>query len=191
MSSDHVPMAHLETAQWVLCEPLLRDFESAWQVGRRPAIRDFLPSDQRVRLPVLFELVLTDIEFRLADNQRPRVESYLDEFPDLGSSNELLTNLVVGEWELRRVRESLLQPSEFIERFPHLANAIQAKFDTWASRPHFESQGESYLSSPTGDKKPLVRQSSFAGFEISRCWGVEAWESSTKLVKRIWIEGWR
>lgn len=146
MSSEPIPMANLETAQWVRCEPLLREFEAAWQSGRTHSIRDFLPREENIRLPVLFELVLTDMEYRFEHGESARIEEYLNEFNELSTSDELLLNLIVGEWELRRTREETIGSQEFIDRFPRLSQKIQSRFETWASH----SQSESYRSFAKG-----------------------------------------
>src|SRR4051812_29457373 len=42
-------------------------FEEAWLRGERPAIEAFLPADEPLRSAALFELVQTELEYRLRD----------------------------------------------------------------------------------------------------------------------------
>jgi eukaryotic-like serine/threonine-protein kinase len=98
-------------------ERLVRRFEAAWQHSR-PALGDFLPADPAARLPVLLELVLTDLEYRLKAGESARVETYLSSYPELAADAAALRDLASAEYRLRRRRESDLTPAEYAERFP-------------------------------------------------------------------------
>ncbi|MDZ4848842.1 MAG: serine/threonine-protein kinase [Pirellulaceae bacterium] len=130
MTLKHVQAANLLTADWLSCEPVLKRFENAWQDGTTPSIADFAPTDSTIRLAVLFELILTDMEFRYVAGDTVRIESYLEQFPELYQSEEVLTDLMIGEWELRKTREPQLQISDWFERFPDFAERIKSKLDT-------------------------------------------------------------
>jgi serine/threonine protein kinase len=130
MSSAHVPVENLLTAEWLQCEPLLRRFELVWQSGTEPNIAEFVPIDSRHRRGVLLELVLTDMEFRSRAGQKVRVEYYLEQFPELASTDELIVDLVIGEMQLRTVSKSDISVAELTDRFPDLAQRIQQKVET-------------------------------------------------------------
>jgi hypothetical protein len=97
---------------------VLRRFEDAWRHGPRPALEDHLPADERDRRAVLFELVHTDLEYRLKDGEPARVEEYLDRFPELKGNPAAELELITAERDLRRRREPRLAPDEFVVRFP-------------------------------------------------------------------------
>jgi hypothetical protein len=64
-------------------------FQNAWQAalagGPRPRIEDFLKGvPEPERIPVLCELVLLDLDFRVRLGEQPRVEDYRNRFPSLG-----------------------------------------------------------------------------------------------------------
>ena len=64
-------------------ERIVAAFEDAWQRGQRPAIDAALPSAATVRRAVLVELIHADLEYRLKAGEAARVETYLEQYPDL------------------------------------------------------------------------------------------------------------
>jgi eukaryotic-like serine/threonine-protein kinase len=171
MPSEHVPVVNLLTAEWLQCEPLLRRFELAWQSGTEPKIAEFVPVDSRHRRGVLFELILTDMEFRLKAGQKVRVEYYLEQFSELASSDELIVDLVVGEWQLRAASESDIYGSELTDRFPDLVAQIQQKVDTIATQGTLPS---TYRMATSVDKVASLQPHSWPmipGFEIVSVFG--------------------
>src|SRR5204862_351127 len=60
-------------------------FEAAWWQGPRPDIAQFLPDNDRLRLAVLRELVLVDLENRCKCGEKPQADEFLAAYPELNS----------------------------------------------------------------------------------------------------------
>lgn len=109
-------------------EELATRFEEEWRAGRRPRIEDFIPamrdSDRNL---ILRELVLVDLELRLAAGDAVRVEDYLKRFKELTGDPKWLADFVVAECTFRRSREPLLDVAEYDRRFPTLRNHIAGR----------------------------------------------------------------
>ena len=57
-------------------------FEKAWSSGASPRIEDYLDTAEgSVRTHLLRELLLAELEFRLAGGVQPRAAEYLARFP--------------------------------------------------------------------------------------------------------------
>jgi serine/threonine protein kinase len=110
-------------------------FEQAWRGGRTPTVADFLPSDSALRGPVLAELVLTDLEYRVQAGQAARVEEYLEQFPELQADLDYVANLIAKEYMLRRRREHNLEPTGFLQRFPEQREALLTRLMLPAQGP--------------------------------------------------------
>ena len=68
---------HPETVgDWPAMEAVIKRFEQAWRRGLRPAIEDYLPDEEAMRQVVLVELVHTELELRLVQND-PHKENLL------------------------------------------------------------------------------------------------------------------
>jgi tetratricopeptide (TPR) repeat protein len=107
-------------------EEIVARFEDAWQRGEQPAIDAYLPAEQTLRLPILHELVHTDLEYGLKAGLKPRVESYLRRFPELRKDDQLVLDLIAVEWRHRlRLRERVGR-AEYEQRFPqHVASLAE------------------------------------------------------------------
>src|SRR5262249_49816263 len=58
-------------------------FEKSWQAGLRPHIEEYLSDTQRLARAVLLDELLTvDIAYRRRHGEQPRLEEYLQRFPD-------------------------------------------------------------------------------------------------------------
>ncbi len=94
-------------------------FEDAWQCGVQPQITDHLPTDSEERDDVLTELVHIDVEYRLKAGEHIRVESYLEQFPQLRAPAMLLS-LAKLEYTMRRRGGGSMLIEEYAKRFPQL-----------------------------------------------------------------------
>jgi eukaryotic-like serine/threonine-protein kinase len=79
----------LSSEQRAAAEDRIEAFEIAWQRGERPMVADYLPDDPQLRAAVLIELVHIDSEFRRKSGISVRIESYVDEFPELARVKDL------------------------------------------------------------------------------------------------------
>lgn len=76
-------------------EDIVARFESAWLRGQAPVIENLLPPDGPLRLRVLPELLLIDLEDRLKAGLPARVEDYRQRFPELASNHAAIVELSV------------------------------------------------------------------------------------------------
>src|SRR5205085_10234811 len=74
-------------------------FEKAFRSGAEPRIEDFLPPDGPDRLPLLAELVHSDLELRLRAGWPARLGEYLARYPELADRPDSLAGIL--ETELR------------------------------------------------------------------------------------------
>src|SRR5438552_2093515 len=108
---------------WAEHESVIRRFEEAWADGR-PELADYLASEVRDRGGLLLELAQIDLEFRFRGGERPRVEEYLDQFPEL-NSDQVLTALLSSELSHRDRHGPPYSENELQERFPQLAGRLE------------------------------------------------------------------
>jgi serine/threonine-protein kinase len=87
----------LETRQEV--ERLLQQFKDACSAGKQPAIDDYLPAAGPGRLPALLELVQADREWRRRAGKPVSLNAYVERYPELAESKEVLGALMTGAGE--------------------------------------------------------------------------------------------
>lgn len=133
----------------------LERFESAWQGESAPEIEDFLtppPSRAREgtrRRELLIELIMVDMEcrWRRAERQpsaqgesargqteaakaylpdRPRLEDYLDRYPDLGRVQDFPVDLIADEYRVRQRWGDCPLRDEYCRRFPNGGESLRA-----------------------------------------------------------------
>ncbi len=127
-------------------ETARRKFESAWREQLPAVIEDFLPAaDSPYFLATLEELVQIDLEMRwktasslaetnvLPSEAPPRLESYLERFPQLAEPGQR-RRLLKEEFRIRCKYGQRPDPTEFEQRFPGLVDSVQ-DFLTVPERP--------------------------------------------------------
>ncbi|MDA0833716.1 MAG: protein kinase [Planctomycetota bacterium] len=107
---------------------ILQQYESDSEAGSSPDISQYIPPDQRLRLPVMVELVLTDLEYRYKADESKRLEDYVQSFPDLLNERETFKQLISAEYELRNNRNEIVFPCEYRDRFPDQLDALHEIF---------------------------------------------------------------
>jgi eukaryotic-like serine/threonine-protein kinase len=118
MSAPPKPTSQFDSADWNEVDAIIQDFQSAWQAGRQPAVEDFLPPAAACGQAVLIELIHVDLEHRIKAGQAVRVETYLQQHPQLRGNAGNVVALIVAECHWRRQGEPGLSPREYQERFP-------------------------------------------------------------------------
>jgi len=118
MSSAFKDGSGLNSDDWRKREQILRQFEADGGSGKPPVIEEYLPAGEPPRRAVLVELVHTELELRLKDGQKARVEQYLVRFPELESVPATKLELITAELKLRWRLEPGLALDEFLTRFP-------------------------------------------------------------------------
>src|SRR5262245_19952182 len=152
---DHTQM--LASADWPRCEELIAEFEEAWRRGQSPAIVDFLRVQGLARRALLLELVHVDLEFRLKVGESARVEGYLKHFPELVGNRPALLDLISAEFEIRKRHQGCVTRTEFLERFPTLADDLTVRLPVGAEETPFNPPVETTYST----ERPAV-----PGYEI-------------------------
>lgn len=99
-------------------ESLMADFETAFREGQSPEIDDLLKSFSGDRSKAWMELMHTEIELRLRDEQPARVEEYVSRYPELQSRPDDLQDLLVTEFRVRSRYETSLSLTEYVLRYP-------------------------------------------------------------------------
>lgn len=92
-------------------------FEADWKNRSRSEIETILESN-RQNVKLLIELVHADLELRLKSGESARIESYLEQFPELKLDNAVLESLIRAEFWIRERREPGINLNEFVLRFP-------------------------------------------------------------------------
>jgi serine/threonine protein kinase/predicted ATPase len=123
---DQLPQhyAAATALDWNQGEAVIKAFEEAWQLGRKPEIADFLQSAGEMRSALVVELVHADLEFRLKSGEAVRVEQYLAEFPQLANDAAVMVDLLAAEHEWRTRCNEAIEPDEYRRRFPAFSEAL-------------------------------------------------------------------
>jgi Protein kinase domain len=116
--------------EWDRLQGFLERFEDAWQQSSNPAVvvslADFLPaSGDRLRQLALHELVKADLEIRWRRGQPVRLETYLQQFPELSKDAALLPALLYEEYRVRQRHGDKPALETYSGRFPAYFAALQ------------------------------------------------------------------
>ena len=94
-------------------------FEEAMLAGEAVDMRQFLPAPESpLRLPVLRELIQSDLEGRWRRGEHVELERYLIEFPELGGVNQLDADVIYTEYRVRQMFGDRPQIGCYQARFP-------------------------------------------------------------------------
>ena len=103
-------------------EALRRGAGSDW----KPFLAD-LP--ERMRRPVLIELVIIDLIHRWENRERPEVEDYLAKFPELGPRDQVPGHIIVEECRCRAKAGEQYSVERYRDRFPAQFPLIQKELE--------------------------------------------------------------
>jgi hypothetical protein len=116
---------NLSAADRRLLEAWLLTFDNAWDEDRlAKQVRDLPPRGEPLRRAALIELIKVDLRRRWQRGRGPRVEAYLKGFPELGTADNVLPELIRAEYEARLVNGDRPTPAQFLRRFPRQADEI-------------------------------------------------------------------
>jgi len=119
-----VSLADLPDELRELLEGWLVEFDQSWDEGRLAARVRELPADHPLRLAAVAEMIKIDQEHRWRRGDRVPLESYLRDYPDLGTPETVPADLVLAEYELRRELGDEPSLAEFEARFPRQAGDL-------------------------------------------------------------------
>ncbi|MBI4602296.1 MAG: protein kinase [Planctomycetes bacterium] len=155
-------MRALDDRAWRLVADSVRGLEEAWRQTARPDIGRFVPAPgEPLRSSVLLELVKVDQELRWRSGERRRLESYLEEWPELKGSDEAVRDLLEAECLTRAAFDSPPAREELESRFGAAAERIDL------GRVYAEADAERGPPSwPVLAPGPLVPGRRFGRYEV-------------------------
>ena len=114
------------TEVWSQLDSIADRFDADWRERETPPpLAEYLPAEPaELRRITLVELIKIDLEYRWKQLGQPkRIEEYVAEFNEL--REELPTDLVFEEYQVRRRTGEDPKPAEYLERFPQHEEAIR------------------------------------------------------------------
>jgi hypothetical protein len=114
-------LGNLTAPEWERLQDLLDRYERAWNEAGPEQLLDFKdylpPTEDALRSAALQELIKTDLEIRWRRGQTVRIESYLQEFPELGVEGTLAP-LIYEEFRVRQLHGDKPPVESYEIRFP-------------------------------------------------------------------------
>lgn len=130
------------------------------------ALNQFLDTHIAGRGRELGDVLLADQQFRWSDGPGPRVEEYLQLFPDLNQDLERLTDLVYGEARASTKLGFPVSMERFQARFPEIAEELAKQFEVadWLSEaPVGESES---AGAPRGSASRIESLQRLGDYEL-------------------------
>ncbi len=121
MAALNPRLADLSDDDRQVLESWLVEFDQGWDEGLLANRLDQIPPGSSWRLPALAEMVKIDLERQWGRGRQISLESYLEEFPELGSPGDVSIDLIQAEHEVRRQFGAPLALEDYLRRFPHQA----------------------------------------------------------------------
>src|SRR5262245_52637688 len=101
-----------------LLESWLVGFDQSWTEHRlAEQVRELPPLGAPLRRATLIELIKIDLERQWQCGRQRTVESYLQDYPELGGPNAIPTDLLQAEYEVRRQFGAPASLADFAQRF--------------------------------------------------------------------------
>jgi hypothetical protein len=165
-------------------EASLRRFEDMWKGGTVPPLVDYLPplsancrwQDDRGSREQIIELIGIDLEYRWRSPTEgnhavipahPRLEDYAAAFPQLGSVTDWPAELIMAEYDARRLASDRIDPEEFTSRFPvqcqRLGSALNRR-DAELFPPPSDAEAEAAPAAPV--QAPVTLLESLQSLEL-------------------------
>ena len=153
-------LGHLSTDDWDRLQDILDRFEKAWNnVGSEDAIdlRAYLPPVEDTLRPVaLSELIKAELEIRWRRGQTVRIESYINEFPELQVVGTL-PPLIYEEYRVRHMHGDKPPVTAYQERFPNDYEEMKRLVQEQPMPTIMQTNTPS--PTPAGEEKPADHQS--------------------------------
>jgi serine/threonine protein kinase/HEAT repeat protein len=169
-----VHLAQLSSEQSQQLQAWVLDFADSWHEDRLLARMRELPPEHPLRRPALIEFIQIDLERRWRLGGRIRIEAYLDTYPELGTPDTVPLDLILAEYNARRLAGASADLAAFARRFPRQAAELRRCVDKRAAGtpppavkanvPALSLRG----SLPDSEPKPRDLPEQFGRFRISR-----------------------
>ena len=184
MAALNPKLADLSDDDRQVLESWLVEFDRRWDEGLLANRVDQIPPGSSWRLPALAEMVKIDLERQWQRGRQVSLESYLKEFPELGSPGDVSADLIQAEYEVRRQFGAPLTLEDYLRRFPHQAGELARLIAQGGSRCRAARRSPLLLSlllpgSRDPRKRPSSSPNSSAGTGSSSGWGRAGWARST------------
>src|SRR5262245_38860679 len=116
---------------WVRQVELVDQFDARWREQGEAKIGDFLAQvEPASRLPLLQELIKVDLEYRWDKGDRPKLEDYAVDYPELGEPSKLPCDLIAEEIVVRQCHGDAPSDAELAARFPGRIDELNAAANT-------------------------------------------------------------
>lgn len=121
-------VVRLDPESWRILNQAVRRLESCWRNGVRPDPGSFIPKvSNSLRTAILLQLIKVDQELSWESGECRLLESYLAEWPELGSTSVAVTELLEAECLNRMLADAPSDEAELKLRFPEIADRIDWK----------------------------------------------------------------
>lgn len=147
-------------------EKTIAQYEFEFVNGSPPNLQDYVQrldlGSNFTRSDLFYELLHTDLEMRIRNGHKARVEQYVRQFPEIARSSDLIEDLVRTEFKVRRQYEPGLTVDEYSARFPEHFNQLVDGFFLNRSTGSNSTVNNSNRSSITGMGASDSRRNSFS-----------------------------
>ena len=146
MAALNPRVADLSDLDRLVLESWLVEFDQRWDEGFLANRVKQIPPGSSWYFPALAEMVKIDLARQWQRGRQVSLESYLKEFPELGTPDNVSADLIQAEYEVRRQFGAPAALEDYVTRYPHQAGELARLI----------AQGGSSLSrrSSTGVAKP-------------------------------------
>jgi Protein kinase domain len=124
MAALNPRLADLSDLDRLVLESWLVEFDQRWDEGILANRVDQIPRGSSWRLPALAEMVKIDLERQWQRGRQVSLESYLKDFPELGSPADVSADLIQAEYDVRRQFGAPAALEDYIKRFPGQAGEL-------------------------------------------------------------------
>src|SRR5580704_17420799 len=124
MAALNPRLADLSDLDRLVLESWLVEFDQRWDEGILASRAQQIPPGSSWRLPALAEMVKIDLEREWQRGRQVSLESYLKDFPELGSPADVSADPIQAEYEVRRQFGAPAVFEDYIRRFPHQAGEL-------------------------------------------------------------------
>jgi serine/threonine protein kinase/Tfp pilus assembly protein PilF len=149
---------------------LVLAFAESLRSPKPPPLSQFIAAYPEVTAGDLAELIMIDQSTRWAKGDRPLLEDYMSQLPQLAGEDEELVSLLGYEFELRQLYGESLQPEQYYDRFPELRSLLHEHFRMChvLSETRFENQDNRLLADDGTSKFNLFEVHAEGG--LGRVW---------------------
>jgi formylglycine-generating enzyme required for sulfatase activity/serine/threonine protein kinase len=106
-------------------ESWVEGFDRDWDDGLLASRASGIPPDSSLRLPALTEMVKIDLERQWRQGKRVTLETYLAQYPELGTPADVSADLIRVEFEVRHRFGASADLEDYARRFPRQAEALR------------------------------------------------------------------